>query len=142
MAHELPQETRETIDQLIASPGANVLDVRLEEPLFMAWWDLVGQVLGKLLHFLWAELFERGFTPPDQVANSTGLVDTFGCRTNPATDCGLARSASRNTRTPPKPSFPTANMRSSCTRTMCSTARTPKPSPADPSRRARPARTV
>lgn len=67
---ELPQETRETIDQLIASPGANVLDVRLEEPLFMAWWDLVGQVLGKPLHVLWAELFERGFTPPDQVPNA------------------------------------------------------------------------
>ena len=33
----------------------------------MAWWDLVGQVLGQPLHELWAELFERGAAPPDRV---------------------------------------------------------------------------
>ena len=33
----------------------------------MAWWDLVGQTLGKPLHELWAELFEVGFSPPVRV---------------------------------------------------------------------------
>jgi L-alanine-DL-glutamate epimerase-like enolase superfamily enzyme len=33
----------------------------------MAWWDLVGQVLGKPLQELWGQLFEVGFTPPRHV---------------------------------------------------------------------------
>jgi L-alanine-DL-glutamate epimerase-like enolase superfamily enzyme len=64
---DLPEQTRSCIEQLRGQPGRNLLDLDLEEPLFMAWWDLVGQVLGKPLHLLWAELFERGFTPPDRV---------------------------------------------------------------------------
>ena len=44
--------------------GANLLDDEWEMPLFMAWWDLVGQTLGKPLHELWAELFDVGFAPP------------------------------------------------------------------------------
>src|SRR3954454_19258274 len=38
-----------------------------DQPLFMARWDLVGQVLGAPLHRLWAELFDVGFEPPDRV---------------------------------------------------------------------------
>ena len=52
---------------LAETPGKNLLDDDLEGPLFMAWWDLVGQVLGKPLHRLWAELFEVGFEPPAEV---------------------------------------------------------------------------
>ena len=63
----LPEATRSCIDGLRESPGRDLLDLELEEPLFMAWWDLVGQVLDKPLHELWAELFERGFDPPDRV---------------------------------------------------------------------------
>ena len=61
------QQTIDCIEQLKQQPGRNLLDLDLEEPLFMAWWDLVGQVLDKPLHELWGELFERGFTPPDRV---------------------------------------------------------------------------
>jgi len=64
---DLPAASRQVIEQLKNQPGRNLLDLDLEEPLFMAWWDLVGQVLGKPLHKLWAELFERGFNPPDRV---------------------------------------------------------------------------
>ena len=64
---DLPEETRDCLDQLRAEPHMNLLDPELEEPLYMAWWDLVGQVLGKPLHVLWAELFERGFDPPERV---------------------------------------------------------------------------
>jgi L-alanine-DL-glutamate epimerase-like enolase superfamily enzyme len=61
------QQTVDCIEQLKQQPDRNLLDMDLEEPLFMAWWDLVGQVLGKPLYILWAELFERDFTPPDRV---------------------------------------------------------------------------
>ncbi len=63
----LPEETQACIDNLRSDPSRNLLDRELEEPLYMAWWDLVGQVLEKPLHLLWAELFERGFEPPDRV---------------------------------------------------------------------------
>ena len=33
----------------------------------MAWWDLVGQVLDRPLHDLWAELFERDVQAPSVV---------------------------------------------------------------------------
>ncbi len=64
---DLPDASRQVIEELRQNPGRNLLGLELEEPLFMAWWDLVGQVLGKPLHKLWAELFERGFDPPDRV---------------------------------------------------------------------------
>ena len=64
---ELPAVTVDCIESLRRSPDRNLLDPDLEEPLFMAWWDLVGQVLGKPLHVLWGELFDRGFDPPDRV---------------------------------------------------------------------------
>ena len=64
---DLPSDTSDTLQQLRDQPGRNLLDADLEQPLYMAWWDLVGQVLGKPLHKLWAELFERGFSPPDRV---------------------------------------------------------------------------
>ncbi len=55
------------LQQLEDDPGRNLLSADLEEPLFMAWWDLVGKVLGKPLHLLWGELFERPYTPPQYV---------------------------------------------------------------------------
>ncbi len=64
---DLGDDTRACLEGLKQSPGRNLLDLDLEEPLFMVWWDLVGQVLGKPLHALWAELFERGFTAPRQI---------------------------------------------------------------------------
>ena len=64
---DLPPETRACVERLRASPGGNLLELELEQPLYMAWWDLVGQVLGKPLHVLWGELFERGFAPPGRV---------------------------------------------------------------------------
>lgn len=64
---ELPEQTSRTLDELRAQPARNLLDPELEEPLYMAWWDLVGQVLGRPLHKLWADLFERGFAPPSRV---------------------------------------------------------------------------
>jgi glucarate dehydratase len=57
----------EALQRLEATPGKNLLDEDLEIPLFMAWWDLVGQVLGQPLHRLWADLFEVGFEPPGEV---------------------------------------------------------------------------
>ena len=55
------------LERLRARPDANLLDDEWEVPLFMAWWDLVGQTLGKPLHELWAELFDVGFSPPVRV---------------------------------------------------------------------------
>ena len=55
------------IQRLRATPEANLLDDEWEIPLFMAWWDLVGQTLDKPLHQLWAELFDVGFEPPSLV---------------------------------------------------------------------------
>jgi L-alanine-DL-glutamate epimerase-like enolase superfamily enzyme len=64
---ELPDETRIALDEIDENPGTNILGLEYEEPLFMAWWDLVGQVLGRPLHRLWAELFDVEFEPPDRV---------------------------------------------------------------------------
>ena len=64
---DLDAEAKDCLDRLPQQPGRNLLDLDLEEPLFMAWWDLVGQVLGQPLHLLWAQLFERGFEPPASV---------------------------------------------------------------------------
>jgi len=64
---EFPKQTLECLASLEGRKDKNLLDADLEEPLYMAWWDLAGQVLGKPLHQLWGELFERGFEPPDRV---------------------------------------------------------------------------
>ncbi|MCZ6677081.1 MAG: mandelate racemase/muconate lactonizing enzyme family protein, partial [Candidatus Poribacteria bacterium] len=64
---ELDAEAKNCLAQLQEEPERNLLDLELEAPLFMAWWDLVGQVLSKPLHVLWADLFERGFHPPATV---------------------------------------------------------------------------
>ncbi|MDP9256791.1 MAG: mandelate racemase/muconate lactonizing enzyme family protein [Actinomycetota bacterium] len=61
------QPAHESIERLRAAPSANLLDDEWEIPLFMAWWDLVGQTLQKPLHQLWAELFDVGFAPPSRV---------------------------------------------------------------------------
>ena len=73
----LPEQTRSCIETLRASPEANLLDLKWEEPLFMAWWDLVGQVLNKPLHELWAELFERSFAPPSRVPTAAYTWNRF-----------------------------------------------------------------
>ena len=65
---DLDDDARGSITRLRDEPGSNLLDLEFEEPLFIAWWDLVGQVLDKPLHVLWAELFERGFEPPTAVS--------------------------------------------------------------------------
>ncbi|MDE0105457.1 MAG: mandelate racemase/muconate lactonizing enzyme family protein [Bryobacterales bacterium] len=64
---DLDRRAAECIAALRAQPGRNLLDPSLEEPLFMAWWDLVGQILGKPLHRLWAEIFETPYEPRDLV---------------------------------------------------------------------------
>jgi L-alanine-DL-glutamate epimerase-like enolase superfamily enzyme len=64
---DLPRQTRRVLDEIQNNPGANILALEYEEPLFMAWWDLVGQVLERPLHRLWAELFAVGFKPPERV---------------------------------------------------------------------------
>ena len=66
-AVRLDESTKSSLERLRQNPGHNLLDLDLEEPLYMAWWDLVGQVLNKPLHELWAELFERDFEPPTAV---------------------------------------------------------------------------
>jgi L-alanine-DL-glutamate epimerase-like enolase superfamily enzyme len=63
----LEDNTATALERLASDPGKNLLDDDLELPLFMAWWDLVGQVLGKPLHQLWGELFDVGFEPPSSV---------------------------------------------------------------------------
>ncbi len=63
----LDERARNCIEELRADPERNVLDPSLEEPLYMAWWDLAGQVLGKPLHVLWADLFESNPHPPSQI---------------------------------------------------------------------------
>src|SRR5689334_12597924 len=50
---ELDRPAIEALQWLAETPGKNLLDDDLEIPLFMAWWDLVGQVIGKPLHVLW-----------------------------------------------------------------------------------------
>ena len=63
----LDDRAKSCLERLRQKPGANLLDLDLEEPLYMAWWDLAGQVLNKPLQDLWAELFERDFEPPTAV---------------------------------------------------------------------------
>lgn len=63
----LDQAAIDGLQFLADHPDKNLLDDDLEIPFFMAWWDLVGQVLGKPLHQLWAELFDAGFEPPTAV---------------------------------------------------------------------------
>ncbi len=63
----LDDKARNCLAALENTPGRNLLDIDLEEPLYMAWWDLVGKVLEKPLHVLWGELFETETTPPRQV---------------------------------------------------------------------------
>ena len=77
---DIAPETLDCLRQLAATPGRNLLDLDLEEPLYMAWWDLVGQVLGKPLHILWGDLFERGFTPPDAVPQAAYTWQRFADR--------------------------------------------------------------
>jgi L-alanine-DL-glutamate epimerase-like enolase superfamily enzyme len=57
----------DALQRIECQPGKNLLDDDLEIPLFMAWWDLAGKVLGKPLHQLWADLFGVGFVPPSEV---------------------------------------------------------------------------
>ncbi len=64
---DLDGRARRCVEDLRTQPGRNLLELEFEEPLFMAWWDLVGQVLGEPLHRLWAELFEADFQPRDRV---------------------------------------------------------------------------
>lgn len=66
-AIDLTDETRTCLDHLRQHDGHNLLDLEYEQPLSIAWWDLVGQVLEKPLHLLWAELFERGIDPPASI---------------------------------------------------------------------------
>lgn len=77
---DLDSNARDCVARLQGQPGRNVLDAELEEPLFMAWWDLVGQVLDKPLHQLWAELFEVDFTPSDQVPMAAYTWQRFADR--------------------------------------------------------------
>jgi hypothetical protein len=60
---DLPSETRRALERIEGDPEMNILSLPFEEPLFMAWWDLVGQVLDRPLHRLWAELFDVGLSP-------------------------------------------------------------------------------
>jgi len=64
---QLDQPAIDALHRLADDPDKNLLDDDLEIPLFMAWWDLVGQVLGKPLYRLWADLFDVGFTPPAEI---------------------------------------------------------------------------
>ena len=71
------------LERLRETPAANLLDDESEIPLFMAWWDLVGQVLGKPLHELWADLFDVGFAPPIARAARRVLVAALSRRRGP-----------------------------------------------------------
>ncbi|MAE64434.1 MAG: hypothetical protein CMJ18_09205 [Phycisphaeraceae bacterium] len=64
---DIGDDTRACLDRLRGDANHNLLDLEHEQPLYMAWWDLVGQALGRPLHLLWADLFERGFDPPGRV---------------------------------------------------------------------------
>ncbi len=77
---DLDARARRCLAALESQPGRNLLDADLEEPLFMAWWDLVGQVLDRPLHRLWAELFEAEFDPPDRVPMAAYTWQRFADR--------------------------------------------------------------
>ena len=77
---DLDASTQECVARLGDQPDRNLLDPSLEEPLFMAWWDLVGQVLGKPLHQLWAELFEADFAPRSRVPMAAYTWQRFADR--------------------------------------------------------------
>lgn len=77
---DLDDRARTAVAALRERPGRNPLDSEFEEPLFMAWWDLVGQVLGKPLHRLWAELFDADFEPPDLVPMAAYTWQRFADR--------------------------------------------------------------
>ena len=77
---DLDDSARNALERLRAEPGLNLLDPAFEEPLFMAWWDLVGQVLGKPLYRLWSELFEADFEPTDRVPMAAYTWQRFADR--------------------------------------------------------------
>lgn len=77
---DLDRKARGCLDLLAREPARNLLDPDLEEPLFMAWWDLAGQVLGMPLHRLWAELFEADYQPPDHVPMAAYTWQRFADR--------------------------------------------------------------
>ena len=64
---QLDSRSRACVERFRAETVRKMLDTEFEEPRFMVWWDLVGQVLDKPLHRLWGELFEISFAPPDAV---------------------------------------------------------------------------
>jgi len=64
---DLDRPARDALGRLEADRGLNLLEPGFEEPFFMAWWDLVGQVLETPLHRLWADLFDVGFDPPARI---------------------------------------------------------------------------
>lgn len=77
---DLDDGTRRCVALLESQAGRNLLHAEFEQPLFMAWWDLVGQVLGQPLHRLWADLFEADFTPPDRVPMAAYTWQRFADR--------------------------------------------------------------
>ncbi len=77
---DLDPQARDCLAGLREQPGRNILDMDLEGPLFMAWWDLVGQVLDKPLQRIWAELFEAEFEPADQVPMAAYTWQRFADR--------------------------------------------------------------
>ena len=64
---DLDVPAQNCIARLRQDPGRNLLEMEFAEPLFMAWWDLVAQILERPLHVLWAELFERDSQAPRAV---------------------------------------------------------------------------
>lgn len=64
---DLDDDVRLCLDRLQQDSHHNLLDLAYEYPLYIAWWDLVGQVLEKPLHRLWTELFERDIDPPTRI---------------------------------------------------------------------------
>ncbi len=74
---QLDQAAIEALQRLANDPDKNLLDPDLEIPLFMAWWDLVGQVLGQPLQQLWADLFDVGFTPPTEIPLAAYMWQRF-----------------------------------------------------------------
>ena len=58
---------RGALARLRQAPETDLLSAEFEVALGMAWWDLVGKVLDRPLHSLWAEMFEVGFEVPTRV---------------------------------------------------------------------------